>query len=201
MNVSFTGIQNIGAARFHNGNNVIPTHVAGVLTKKNELIEDYNFIMDRIVFELTDDGEKDLSKFKPILNQFPNKRSNNFFRFDIVRLKKDETYLSDIKKLSNPVKTLFFLNSKQIEMKDENIRLFSKINGLLKRIVGKDELPLNDNYIGSYDQTMNFYDELFSHGHAIPEKIVKNFNDENYSRKKAQEMLGLTTKSLIDLVS
>ena len=201
MNISFTGIQNVGVARFHNKNNIIPTHATEILTKKGDFIEDYNFIMDRIVFELTDLEKKDLTNFGKILNQFPNKRSNNFLKFDIVRLKKDETYLSDIKKLSNPVKTLFFLNAKQIEMKDENLGLFSKINVLLKRIGGKEEIPLNDDYIGSYDQTMSFYDELFSHDHAIPEKTLKNFNDENYARKKAQEMYNITTNSVMEFIS
>lgn len=201
MNVSFTGIQNVGAARFHNGNNIVPTHAADILMKKNDYIEDYNFIMNRISLELTNQGKKDLSKFKEVFTQFPNKYSNNFLKFDIVRLKKDENYISDTEKLSNPVQSLFFLNSKQIEMKDKNLGLFSKISVLLKRIAGKEEIPLNDDYIGSYDQTTNFYDNLYSHDHAITDEIIKKFDNESYSRKKAQEMLNLLTDSITEYVS
>lgn len=149
MNVSFTGLQNIGAA-------------SNINAFRDNIFKGEPEIMNRLVVQLTDIGTKDLQEFQTVLKKFPDlKTKNNFLRIDMH----SKSNVEEIINLLNNPKTvaknlnlsgdIFELNGKPIDLY-EDASVFSKIVKLVKRIVNeKEEFPISKDYLESEDALIN----------------------------------------------
>lgn len=83
--------------------------------------------------DLNDEGSKDLSQFKAILQKFPNHSGKDSIT---------------IHRTINPddMSKVFMLNEKTVKMDDSNIPIFQKIAELTRKIINYDEtLPMDEN--------------------------------------------------------
>lgn len=91
--------------------------------------------VSRLRIDLNDEGSKDLSQFKAILEKFPNHSGKDSIT---------------IHRTFNPddMSKVFMLNGKTVKMDDSNIPIFQKIAELTKRIINYDEtLPMDENLL------------------------------------------------------
>lgn len=107
----------------------------------------------RIITQLTDEGSKDLSAFKQIFQRFPDSSNKGFLRIDC-----------DINFEDGKLSEGFRLNKAPLDINDENLSIFTKIVGLLKKIHDKSSLsetfakssfPVNEEYVKSSDCVHN----------------------------------------------
>ena len=154
MNVNFTGMQNVGS--YHMNNRVTEGDEEG-----------------RIAIQLNNDGENDLDDFKQVLEKRPDLAKSGVL--DIV--------LITTPNKRNPACPYndVYLNSKKLEINDENLPVFSKINNLLKRISkGEEKMPVSKEYLQTegYDR---FYSEMLQ-GRS-PEEQAEYLNTAHYLPK------------------
>lgn len=149
MNVSFTGLQNIGAA-------------SNINAFRDNIFKGEPEIMNRLVVQLTNIGTKDLQEFQEVLKKFPDKKTNNnFLRIDMH----SKSNIEEIKELlmnpeglnesSSAKGDIFELNEKPLDFY-QDASVFSKIAKLINRIVkDKEEFPLSKGYLESEDVLIN----------------------------------------------
>lgn len=137
MDVSFTGIQNVGAW--------------GVSLVRNTTPE-----TQRFVCQLTDTGTKDLSKFKDVFEKFPDPLNKGFLRFDLLKpagtdetfftlnnkplVTEDET-LSVFQKLSKLFSKIANSEEKML-VQDEYLKSNESLENLTKGIVEGDDISM-----------------------------------------------------------
>lgn len=127
MEVSFTGMRNLGHTYIY--------------------VPPLNSPLKRIVCELTDEGNKDLSEFREILKQFPDSLNKNFLRFDILHDSQTD-------------KALFRLNNKELPLADENLGILQKISKLYSRILNGEEVKTSQDYLDCEESVNNLLDGL-----------------------------------------
>jgi len=124
MNVSFTGMQNVGFFS------------RPVDPYKGE---PYDHV-DRITIQLNNKGQKDLDDFKQVLKKNPDSMDSSFLDIQFK-------YFSNKDNPNLPTGDVY-INKRKLELNDENLPVFAKINNLLKRISkGEEKIPVAEKYI------------------------------------------------------
>ena len=170
-NISFTGIKNIADIGYQKSNSTISSALSMVLT------DDYK--------------GKDLTEFKAVLERVA-KKSKNFRHKDGVEFinleKRDDMYG---KSVEDSVK--FYLNGKEVEVKDENLPIFSYLAKLTKKIANMDkkDMIINEDYKQFEASSKLVYgediDSFHLQGLDYPE-YYNRFFDRNVVRDSAEEM-------------
>lgn len=134
MELSFKGFKNIGA---------------GISTNETASCR-------RLVFQLTNDGSKDLTNAKVIFDQFPDPLNKGFVKIDCL------TYTDSFKRENKA----FLLNNQYLEESKENMPIFAQIAKWAKKIYAEGEVylclklpspfPLETEYLKSTDCLKNF---------------------------------------------
>jgi len=148
MNVSFTGMK-------------IFTTIQNFSTNSIEN-------KDKITLQLNNDGEKDLDDFKQVLKKYPD-----FYNEGYLDLELKSATNRNPGNLYNDV----YVNSKKLELNDENLPIFSKINNLLKKISKNDVNPSN------FDKSLDPQESQEIAG-DVSKKLVKTLNDYCMSKPK-----------------
>lgn len=150
MNISFHGIKNAGAQRWFE-DDYPQTYKNGKIVKL-EKGQHAN-----IHFELTNSKSPDLDEWKPILKDY--QFFHNPHAFDL-------SYDECINPTTLQKEKFLVLNDKQILIKDENLKLLSKIHALLKKVAEMPEEEIKTEY--SYlrngteaDDAFRFYKKEF----------------------------------------
>lgn len=125
LKTSFTGIQNASVVNYKgSGKN---------LTR-------------RIIMQLTDEGTKDLTESKPILEKYKDGLGKNFLIIDSTRI---------VDKNGNSQRK-FFINNKELEINENNLNIFAKITNLITKITESEKpLKINEDYFISNEYREN----------------------------------------------
>lgn len=154
MEVSFTGIQNVGGFKI-------------------EVVKGTNVHWSKLIVQLTDKESKDLSEFRDVFEKFPDKlMKNNFIRL--------ETIGSDTSIKKKP--TNFFLNYKELYVNDENLKFFSKIAKLLEKVKdSKEKILVDKDYLNSNhcEENIRFLNLLSNHfGNDFADRFMQEYPTE-----------------------
>lgn len=125
-NISFTGIKNIADIGYQKSGNKVASALSMVLT------DDFR--------------GKDLSEFKSVIDRVA-KKSKNFRHKDGVEfLNIEKCDCLDGTDITNSMK--FYLNGKEVKLKDENLPIFSYLAKLTKKIANMDkkDMIVNEDY-------------------------------------------------------
>lgn len=200
MNISFKGVENGGYKIYEPSEHITIAHAGDYVRNGGEIPEDYDMTMRRLALQVTGD---DLNKFREELKKYPNDIIDNGLRFDIVTLKKNSKgNISDIDRViekNQPKKTLFFLNSKQIEENDKNITLLTKLHTIYKRLAEGEKLPIHKNYTQHYDCAADLYQDVYITSPDIADYSIEEFTNANNIKKGAQEFTEAIGKMLTKL--
>lgn len=206
MNVSFTGFRNVG---------VLDKYIGGyaVNSKNNKIVysPERNVEVDVINVNLTDDYKgKDLTEF------YKSAKASSIENY-INPVNKEFLNILFIKNSDEDSVGAFFVNGSRLELKDENLPLFSYIARLLRKItttpkesfvVNKDYLENEDAqnallpsidikkfFVGAYS---SFLDKTFlsQDAESIGEKSYDSFIKEAHSYDKVQD----TAKNMCDIL-
>lgn len=165
MNVSFKGIQNIGAFRVNNW--IDPT-----------------IHRDKLVLQLNNDGQNnDLDDFQEILDAFPNKQKSDSLELEFNSAENGNYEIS----LNSKPFYKFSKFSDEWRMKTENLEtkkwdMIKQITGLLERIAKKDEpMPLEKEYLQSEDSFENFKEIYLQRPETGYQSFVAK-DDEKFNR-------------------
>ena len=121
MNVNFTGMQNVGSVK-----------------KRNP--KDHQDRVYRMAIQLNNKGENDLDEFKKVLDKRSGFKNNDFLDIELKS--------TPNKRNPNKPTNDLYINSKKLELTNENLPIFSKINNLLKRIAkGEESVPVSPGYL------------------------------------------------------
>lgn len=166
MNVSFTGIQNVGAWGFRFSRDLPPD-------------------TRRFVCQLTDVGTKDLSEFKDVFEKFPDPLNKGFLRFDVLQpeASKGTFFMLNHEPLE--------LEDKTLPIFEKFSKLFAKIANSQEKLLVQDEY-INSNE--SFDNFTRGIVQVDAISRAIflknfPIKEYHEFaNAQEYAKKHVQEI-------------
>jgi len=145
---------------------------------------------DRIVIQLNNKGEKDLDNFKQFLKKYPDPKKSNFLD---IRFETTPDY-------RNPGHsyTEVHVNSKKLELNNENLPVFSKINNLLKRISkGEEKMPVSGWYLRTAGMD-KLSRKLFSFPYSAKLVLLKNSHSPDKVKKAASNASESLVKTLND---
>lgn len=170
-NISFTGIKNIADIGFVGPKNTMSSTLSMVLT------DDFR--------------GKDLTEFKSVINKVA-KKSKNFRHKDGVEFLNFEK-CENMDVLDVAGSTRFYLNGKEVEVKDENLPIFSYLAKLTKKIANMDkkDMIINEDYKQFEASSKLIYgkDINFFHIQGLDDPSYYNkFFDRNIVRNSAEEM-------------
>lgn len=117
-------------------------NVAAVALKNNC----YN--SDKLILQLTDLGKKDLTEFQDVFQRFPDPENKGYLRLE------SEINQEGIQS--------FRVNDEKVHIKDGNLRLFTKVATLLRRITQNENgFAISPGYKTSNDCSLNLFDKDF----------------------------------------
>lgn len=150
MTISFTGIQN----------------VAAIALKSN------NYTSDKLVLQLTDLGEKDLTKFQDVFQRFPDPEKKGYLRLE------SEINQEGIQS--------FRINDEKVPIKEGNLRLFTKVATLLRRITQNEQgFEISPGYKTSNDCSLNLFDKDFYKLDFSEQDSIDKAHEVNETRESA----------------
>ena len=161
MNINFTGMQNVGSLKKH---------------KKT----DHDDRVYRVAIQLNNNGEKDLDSFQKVLEKNPGYKDNGFLDLQLRTI-------PNRRKPNEPFNDLY-INSRKLELNNENLPIFSKISKLLGRISkGEEKIPLSSEYLntGAFDR---FYSETYGRPFVEQQAIVKHLHNPEVVKADATLM-------------
>lgn len=170
-NISFTGIKNIADIGFVRPKNTMSSALSMVLTD--------------------DLRGKDLTEFKSVIDKVA-KKSKNFRHKDGVEFLNFEKR-ENMDVLDVAGSTRFYLNGKEVEVKDENLPIFSYLAKLTKKIANMDkkDMIINEDYKQFEASSKLVYGEdidSFHHQGLDYPEYYNRFFDRNVVRDSAEEM-------------
>lgn len=172
-NISFTGIKNIADISYQKSNSTISSALSMVLT------DDFK--------------GKDLTEFKAVLEKVA-KKSKNFRHKDGVEFlnleKCENRYDTNIK---DSIK--FYLNGKEIEVKDENLPIFSYLAKLTRKISNMDskDMVVNNDY-KNYEIGSKLKYDFELDKEQLDELKRKNLLDRIFNRTLVKSSADATNK-------
>lgn len=169
MNINFTGMQNVAAIQHINSNERT----------------------NRIAIQLNNEGEQDLDNFKQVLKKYPDFTNSGFLDLEIKT--------TPNRRYSGSSFTDVYVNSKKLEMNDENLPVFSKINNLLKRLAkGEEKTPVSEEYLKSEDCFDKFSSIAPNASHAEEKMLIEYLHKPRSVRTAANDDQKILVKILND---
>lgn len=171
MNITFKGMQNVGAY-FDN-------------RKKDKHL-------DRIAIQLNNEGaNQDLDDFKEFLEKHPSVNRSNFIDIEFVtspdQVDSDQTNYD------------VFVNSIKLKFENKNLPVFAKINNLLKRIAsGKEEIPIAEHYLTSKTCHDRFYSRVADRRVAEQFKFIEEIHEPDFVKSMANSISKSFTNAIDD---
>jgi len=177
MQVSFTGIKNVGG-RVHRGGEVYS-----------------------IVLELTDEGTKDLSEFKDVFEKHPL-LNEAFENHNILNL--HSTYFGKEEPASDGSSCLYNINGHWLrpENDKERVTILSKLAALIRKVAeSEEEFPLSKTYLKS-TECLNHHRPWPSPEDAIEpweEEMLEKAHKLSEVKKAAKGILTDINKNMCDI--
>lgn len=172
MNISFKGMQNVGA-----------------YFDKNK---EKNKRLDRIAIQLNNEGEhQDLDDFREILKDYPSFRRSNFLDMEF------KTSLDS--RNQDQIKYDVYINSERLRFENKNLPVFAQINNLLKRIVsGNEEIPTTERYLSGKDCHDRFYSQVADRPIKEQFKFINEIHEPDFVKSMANKISKSLTSALDD---
>lgn len=178
MEINFKGFQNTGIGVDIN------KYPQQILKSNGHYIKP-PYVHLSLTTTLNNIGDNDREIFGEILKKFPNRHQK-----DTINFHYDKYY----SQYSNQYKKEFWLNDKPLILRDDNLKIFSKLAQLFTKLSNTRELPTDKFYLHSNDCRANF-NYFFMQGKTdrLPE-----FHKPEAVRKNAQNMVKEFTDIMLD---
>ena len=137
---------------------------------------------------LNNNNSPDKKNFREILYKFPNSH-----QCDTINFHYDKYYSPSLKKY----KKEFWLNDKPLILNDSNLKIFSQLSQLFKKISNTDFLPFDDYYIKSSECKSNFNYFCMSG----KKDLLPQFHNPETVRKNAKYMSNEFIDIMLDYFS
>lgn len=175
MNVSFTGYKN----------------VAGMVYGAGSLSDPNISANTKVVFQVDNNGTKDLDEMQEVFKRFKDPVQNNF-------LSVESTYSENAK--GQPIEKIL-VNGSELEFKDENFSVIRKVQNALNKIKNSETpFPLSRDYLESEDCAKNIFGDANIAGVITQDKTIRT-QEEMLERLHSKEFFQKTSSLILEQIN